>query len=220
MALTIDARVRDRFPELDIRISSLKGVKVERSYLELESFKEEVFKEISENYNLETLKDVDIFRAYRDFFWRAGIDPTKTRPAAEALIRRVLAGRPIPKINSLVDAYNLASIKTGIALAAFDEDELKGDLTARFAEPGEEFLGIGMTEPVKLKGGEIVIADEEKLIAIYPYRDSEQTMITDSTRNVLLMICGVPNVDQETLHRAEDTAVEYIVRFCGGRRQQ
>jgi DNA/RNA-binding domain of Phe-tRNA-synthetase-like protein len=220
VALTVDARVRDRFPELNIRITNLKVVKVDRSNIELESFKKEVLKQVSEDYNLETLKDIDTFRAYRDFFWRADIDPTKIRPAAEALIRRVLAGRPIPKINSLVDAYNLASIKTGIDLAAFDEDKLKGDLTARFAESGEEFFGIGMTEPMKLKGGEIIIADEEKIIAVYPHRDSDQTKITNSTHNVLLMICGVPNVDQETLHKAEDTAVEYIVKFCGGSRRQ
>jgi DNA/RNA-binding domain of Phe-tRNA-synthetase-like protein len=220
MTLTINARVRDRFPQLTICITNLKVVKVDGSNIKLESFKKEVFKQVSEDYNLKTLKDVDIFRAYRDFFWKVDIDPTKIRPAAEALIRRVLAGKPIPKINSLVDAYNLASIKTEIALAAFDEDKLKGNLTARFAESGEEFLGIGMTEPMKLKGGEIIIADEEKIIAIYPHRDSAQTKITNSTHNVLLMICGVPNLDQETLHKAEDIAVEYIIKFCGGSRQQ
>lgn len=218
MALTIDAKVRNRFPALDIRVVLLKDVKVDRSNPELEEFKEEVLREISEGYSLETLKDVDIFRAYRGFFWRVGIDPTKVRPAAEALIRRVLAGRPIPKINSLVDAYNLASIKTGIPLAAFDKEEVEGDLTARYAEPREEFLGIGMTEPVKLKGGEIVIADEEKLIAIYPHRDSDQTKIKDSTHNVLLMTCGAPGINEEILSRAEETAVKYIVRFCGGKK--
>ena len=31
-------------------------------------------------YVLETLKDEPRLRAYRDFFWRVGVDPTKVRP--------------------------------------------------------------------------------------------------------------------------------------------
>ncbi len=219
MSLLIDARVWKRFPDLAILLANLKSVKIKESTQELESFKKQVFTEVSGKYNLETLRDVDIFSVYRNFFWRTGVDPTKVRPAAEALIRRVLAGRSIPKINNLVDAYNLASIKTGVALAAFDEDVVKGDLTARFAESKEEFIGIGMNKPLELKGGEIIIADKEKIIAVYPHRDSDMTKITDSTHNITLLTCGAPQIVKETLIRAEDTAVEYIVRFCGGRRQ-
>src|SRR2546427_6186444 len=47
-------------------------------------------------YVLETLKDEPRLRAYRDFFWRVGVDPTKVRPAAEALLRRVIQGSPFP----------------------------------------------------------------------------------------------------------------------------
>jgi DNA/RNA-binding domain of Phe-tRNA-synthetase-like protein len=101
--------------------------------VELEGFKEQLFRQVKEKYSLESLKDVPIFRAYRDFFWKAGIDPTKVRPAAEALIRRILGGKAVPSINNVVDSYNLASIKTEVALAAFDEDKLKGDLIMRYA---------------------------------------------------------------------------------------
>ena len=51
------------------------------------------------NYSLDGLKDEENIRAYRDFFWKLGIDPTKIRPAAEALIRRILGGKEIPRIN-------------------------------------------------------------------------------------------------------------------------
>lgn len=99
------------------------------------------------------VKDVPIFRLYRDFFWRLGIDPTKNRPAAETLVRRILAGKPVPSINSVVDAYNLASVKTLVALAVFDADKLRRELMLRFARVGEEFLGIGMEKPLHLSGG-------------------------------------------------------------------
>ena len=214
--LKIDVQLKTRFPELTVLTRNIEGVKVEERNVELEKFEDEIMKEVREQYDLESLKNLSTFRAYRDFFWRVGIDPTKNRPAAEALIRRVLGGRTIPRINTLVDAYNLASVKTEIALAAFDADKLKGDLLMRFAERGEEFLGIGMEKPMILQGGEIVISDDEKLVAIYPHRDADNTKITEETENVLLLVCGVPGIGEETLQNAARVALEFITRFCGG----
>jgi len=110
----------------------------------------------------------------------------------------------------------LASIKTGIALAAFDEGKLTGNLLMRFAKKGEKFLGIGMEKPMELEGVEVVISDEEKLVAIYPYRDADCSKVSDETRDILLLMCGVPGIGEEILQKAADVAIEYITRFCGG----
>jgi len=216
MEVKIDVQLKTRFPELNVLACEVKGVKVEKRNVELEKFEDQIINHVRKQYSLESLKDGLTFRAYRDFFWKIGIDPTKIRPAAEALIRRVLAGRTIPLINTLVDAYNLASIKTEIALAAFDADKLKGELVMRFAEKDEEFLGIGMEKPMSLKGGEIVVSDSEKLVAVYPYRDADNTKITEKTKNVMLLVCGVPGIEEETLQNAGQVALEYILRFCNG----
>lgn len=218
MWLRVDPRLRGRFPRLKAKIVRIEGVRVERKDAGLERFKEEVISRVRARWTLLQLREEPIFRAYRDFFWRVGIDPTKIRPAAEALIRRVLRGRPIPRINTLVDAYNLASMETAVALAAFDADRVSGELFMREARAGEEFLGIGMEAPRRLKGGEVVVEDGEKLIAIYPYRDAEDSKITLQTQRVLLMICGVPGVGEETLKEAGEVALDYVTRFCGGKR--
>jgi DNA/RNA-binding domain of Phe-tRNA-synthetase-like protein len=166
--------------------------------------------------NVEELKDNPVFRAYRDFFWKVKVDPTKTRPAAEALLRRILLGNILPTINTLVDAYNLASVATSIPFGAFDLDRMTGEPFMREANVGEEFLGIGMDEPITLGGGEAVIEDDVRLIAIYPYRDDEYSKVTTSTRNFLLMTCGVPGVGDDALSHAEAVCIGYIKRFCGG----
>lgn len=216
MELKVARELRTRFLGLCTLVAQVEGVKVGRSDERLKEFSERLFEETRRRYTLESLKDVPVFRAYRDFFWRVGIDPTKVRPAAEALIRRILAGKPIPSINNAVDAYNLASIKTCIALAAFDRDLLVGELTMRFARPGEDFLGIGMQAPKKLAGEEVIVADAERLIAIYPYRDAEQTKVSGATKNVVLLICGVPGIEWDVLANAGEVAVDYVTRFCGG----
>lgn len=216
MVFEIEPRLANRFPGLRVVVGYIDGVRVGSSSADLQRFKEEVLREVKQKYSLESLKDIVAFRAYRDFFWRVGIDPTKIRPAAEALVRRILAGKPIPTINNVVDAYNLASIKTEIALAAFNRDELKGSLLMRTAERRERFLGIGMNEPMELNGGEIVISDDEKLVAVYPYRDAERSKVSEVTRNLLILVCGVPGIDERVLAEAGEVALDLVTRFCGG----
>jgi len=217
MSLKIDSEVKTRFPDLSVLTFQIKDVQIQKKDAELKKFKVEVMSQVREEYDLDSVKDHPTFRAYRDFFWSIKIDPTKIRPAAEALIRRILAGKTIPCINTLVDAYNLASIKSRIAIATFDADELEGDLLMRFAEEGEQFIGIGMNNPLILKGGEIVVSDKEKLIAVYPYRDADNTKVTEKTENITIVVCGVPGIPKQDLENASKVALEYVTRFCDGK---
>ncbi len=216
MNFEIESTLKDRFPGLNVVLGHVSNVNVRKSSNELQKVKEDICKQVKKKYTIEFLKDVPIFRAYRDFFWKVGVDPTKIRPAAEALIRRIVAGKSIPVINNVVDSYNLVSIQSEVALAVFDLEALQGDLLMRTADTGETFLGIGMDNPMELHGGEIVISDKETLIAIYPYRDAEKSKVSDTTSQVFILVCGVPGLDEKVLEEAGETAIAYITRFCGG----
>lgn len=218
MYVAINPRIKYRFPDLNIILTKINDVNITKENPRLEQLKKQVEYGINTNYKLETLKDIEIFRIYRDFFLNIKIDPTKTRPSTEALIRRVLGNNSLPNINTLVDTYNLASIITGVPLAAFDADTIQGNLEARFAEPNEKIYGIGMDKPVDLKD-EVIITDSKKIISIYPYRDSEKTKIKESTKNILLMTCGAPTIQLDFLYKAEETAIKYIIQFCGGKQE-
>ena len=214
--LRLSNELADKFPGLAAQIVYFKDVSIKREVPELETYKGEIYSSTQSRWEIEKLRDDPDFRAYRDFFWRLGIDPTKNRPAAEALIRRVLNDKPIPKINTWVDAYNMVSIQTAIPIASFDADLLEGDLLMREAEEGEEFLGIAMKKPMVLKGGEAVIQDEARLIAIYPYRDADYSKVTPDTKNVLMLMCGAPNITLVNLSESADLAKSTLTRFCGG----
>jgi len=214
LRVEVESSLLPKHPGLVVLLTSFRNLVIRQTSPDLEKLKQEVTADIKARYTLDRLKDVPIIHAYRDFFWRVGIDPTKIRPAAEALIRRILAGKTLPTINTLVDAYNLASITTCIALAAFDESKLQGSLLMRSANAGEDFLGIGMNKPMLLNGGEIVVSDSQKLIAVYPYRDADQSKVTGATRSMTLMVCGCPGISEETLLQAEITAKNFITRFC------
>jgi DNA/RNA-binding domain of Phe-tRNA-synthetase-like protein len=86
----------------------------------------------------------------------------------------------------------------------------------RKAVRGEPFHGIGMRSADSLSGVEVVIEDQGShgLIAVYPYRDSDDSKITEGTTDILFMICGVPGIDDAALKRADSLTKEYIGRFC------
>jgi DNA/RNA-binding domain of Phe-tRNA-synthetase-like protein len=214
--LEIDEALQDRFPGLAAQIIRFHDVSVKRENSELEEYKLDVYKDTQNKWEVEKLRDDPEFRAYRDFFWKLGIDPTKNRPAAEALIRRVLRDRPIPKINTWVDAYNLVSITTAVPIASFDSDLLEGNLLMREAKTGETFLGIAMDKPVVLSGGEAVIQDDKRLVAIYPYRDADYSKVSQDTKNVLMLMCGAPGITRTTLNASAKEAMTVLPRFCGG----
>ena len=214
MDLVVDPELQEDFPGLIAHLVEVGSLTVRERDERLTAFADALVREFRERLDLATLKDEPALRAYRDFYWRVGIDPTKIRPASEALLRRVLQGKEFPRINALVDAYNLASMRTRIAIAAFDTGHLHGDLTMRLARAGESFRGIGMTASVVLRGVEVVVEDAEKLVAVYPYRDADATKVTTGTRETTFMTCGVPGIEWRSLVEAAETTREYVERFC------
>jgi len=208
--------VLNAFPGICVVEGDIRSVQIALECPGLTRLKQEIIREIQSLYTLDKVKDDPVFRAYRDFFWSVGVDPTKTRPASEALVRRILSGGKIPAINTAVDAYNLASIRSGIPIAAFDADTLDGDLTLRFATEGEGFLGIGMERPVVLRKNQVIMTDAEQIIAIYPYRDSDTTKVTQKTRNIRIITCGVPNIGRQQLIEAYDLCAGYLKEYARG----
>jgi DNA/RNA-binding domain of Phe-tRNA-synthetase-like protein len=117
-----------------------------------------------------------------------------------------------------VDAVNLASVASLVPIAAFDIGKVAGDkMTLRFSNEGEEFWGIGTEGPRRLEGGELIIADGDGLVAIYPHRDAERTKLILSTTDALLIMCGAPGVPFSALKRAAELSAQYMESFCRGR---
>jgi len=199
-----------RFPELAVCIGTITDIHNEKENERIEQLREAVYQEVKTKHNIETLKDNPTVRAFRDFYWKLGIDPTKTRPSGEALLRRVLHGDELPRISAVVDAYNLASTKTILPISGFDVDLLNQPFHVRFAKNGETFTGIGMDKPITLTEQTLVLADQKQVLCIYPYRDTDLTKITMQTRNAMIIVYGVPGIDEQVLKEAAETTLDYI----------
>jgi len=208
--------VSSKFPDLSICIGTINNVNVEKDNEQIRKLKKTVYEEARANHKIETLKDNPTVRAYRDFYWKLDIDPTKTRPSGEALLRRVLRSSELPRISTVVDAYNLGSMKTIIPISGFDKDRLNPPFYVRFARKGETFTGIGMNKPLILEKKMLVLADEKQVLCIYPYRDADSTKITMQTLNVFIVGYGAPGISEEQLREAVETTLSYIKSVSGG----
>jgi len=210
------SQVSKKFPELTICIGIITNPHVEKENEQIQELKEAVYEEVRTKYNIETLRDNPTVRAYRDFYWKLDVDPTKTRPSGEALLRRVLHRRELPCISTVVDAYNLASLKTIIPISGFDKDRLNPPFQIRFAKNGEAFTGIGMNKPMTLTDKMLVLTDENQILCIYPYRDSDHTKITRQTGNVLMVGYGALGITEQQLKESVETTISCIKLVSGG----
>ena len=193
-------------------------VHVERDRVDVAEYTKRIINEVLERYTLESLTRHPIVRAYRRFMWRLGIDPTKVRPSSEALVRRILRTKSLRNINNVVDSGNFASIETLVPIGIYDLAKLKPPLLLRYAKRGEHFLPIGGKEEV-LKGNEVVLADSEKIVHIFPHRDSVYSAVSEETKSVLIVSAGVPAVPKQLAIEAVKKTINYIKVFASGRKE-
>mgnify|MGYP000274076421 CR=1 FL=1 len=200
-----------------IAYAQVSEVNVEQSGEEIHTLYEQVKRGIINKFKLEKLKEDPIVKAYRKFYWSISIDPTKQRPSSEALVRRILRGLDIPFINNIVDIGNIVSMQTLIPVGIYDVDKIKGDvLYLREAKDGELFYPIG-GKVERLMKGQIVLADEEKILHVYPHRDSDFTKVTKATRNILIVSCGVPGVPSSLVYGTVSKIINIVLEYVGGK---
>ena len=133
----------------------------------------------------ESLKEQSGIAATRRVYKACGKDPSRYRPASEALIRRMLQGKELYQINTLVDLINLASIAYGYSIGGFDAGKFVGDtLTLGIGREGEPYEGIGRGM-INIHGLP-VYRDAEGGVGT-PTSDHERTKITMDTRHLVYL---------------------------------
>ena len=159
----------------------------------------------------DSIKQQPAIAATREAYRRLGKDPSRYRPSAEALRRRLLRGLELYKIDTLVDLINLVSLRTGYSIGGFDADKIQGtDLCLGVGWAGEPFEGIG--RGVLNIEGLPVWRDALGGIGT-PTSDNERTKMDVGTRRILTIINGYDG-DEQRLNEAAGITQELLVRFA------
>ena len=149
----------------------------------------------------ESLKELSGIAATRAVYKRCGKDPSRYRPASEQLIRRMLQGKELYQIDTLVDLVNLASIAFGYSIGGFDADKMVGDtLTLGVGREGEPYEGIGRGQ-LNIAGLP-VYRDSQGGVGT-PTSDHERTKMTLATTHLLVLINGYDGDEERVRQNAE-----------------
>jgi DNA/RNA-binding domain of Phe-tRNA-synthetase-like protein len=151
--------------------------------------------------------------ATRSMYRKLGIDPTKTRPSSEALLRRVKKGDGLPRVNTLVDLCNWCSAEFQLPYGLYDRDKLNGSIQLRVGQNGDEYPGI-RKDTVHLDGRP-TLADASGPFG-NPTSDSARAMVTPSTTRALLVIFVPREVPRTAIERVLDVTAERALRFAHG----
>jgi DNA/RNA-binding domain of Phe-tRNA-synthetase-like protein len=151
--------------------------------------------------------------AVRTMYKKVGIDPTKTRPSNEALLRRVRKGDAIPRINSAVDVINWCSLEFQLPYGLYDASKISGPVTMRLGAEGEKYAGI-RKEEVNV-GGRITVADGTGAFG-NPTSDSSRTMVTPATSELLVIVYAPVEVPQRQLDHVVGVTAERLASIIGG----
>ena len=159
----------------------------------------------------ESLKEIPSIAATRRVYRACGKDPSRYRPAAEALIRRMLQGKSLYQIDTLVDLVNVASIAFGYSIGGFDADKFKGDtLTLGIGREGEPYEGIG--RGMINIAGLPVYRDAEGGVGT-PTSDNERTKMEIGTTHLVVLINGYDGDEKRVRENAE--YIQTLIRkYC------
>ena len=160
----------------------------------------------------ETLKQMPSIEATRRIYRACGKDPSRYRPASEALIRRMLQGKELYQINTIVDLINLASIRFGYSIGGFDASKFVGDtLTLGIGCAGEPYEGIGRGM-LNIEGLP-VYRDAQGGVGTRA-SDNERTKIEIGTTHTCILINGYDG-NEEGVSANADFLVQLLTNYAG-----
>jgi DNA/RNA-binding domain of Phe-tRNA-synthetase-like protein len=149
----------------------------------------------------------------RRLYRAVGVDPTRTRPSSEALLRRVLRSQPLYRLGNAIDACNLASLSFLLPIGLYDLDRVEGDVLLRLGRPGESYEGI-RKGPVHLEG-RLGLFDRRGPFGS-PTSDSARTSVDESTHGLLAVIMATAAYPAEAMARHLELLASLTTRHCGG----
>jgi DNA/RNA-binding domain of Phe-tRNA-synthetase-like protein len=155
--------------------------------------------------------------AFHEILRKVGVNPRRDQPSVERLLNFALKRGTLPAINSLVDAYNLVSIRSFCSLGAHDLDRIALPVSLRLLNGTETFTPLGSTTEVVVKPGEYGYVDAHgRVLCRLDVVQAEFSKVTSDTVNALLIVEGTAGHRPEMLHKAVAEAMELILRHCGG----
>lgn len=206
-AVRIAEDVRTHVPDLFVESATADRLSVSKDAPHLDDAVSEILGRWSAS-TAEDLARLPEILSYRELSRRFSEQFGAAVPAVENVVTRHLMKGKFPRINSLVDAANVASLRNLIPVGLFDLHSIAGDVTLGIASGEEHIVPLGKTKSEAVPPGFPVLRDREKVISIVGVRDSAQTMIVPATTAVLAFSWGIDGISREKVRATLSDCIE------------
>lgn len=186
------------------------NVKVAPSSDELLELIDNELVEVAANLKREDIAKIPSLQATRQAYKALGKDPSRYRPSAEALLRRVTSGKGLYRVNNVVDILNLISVKTGYSIGGYDFDKINGAIRWGRGAADEPYEAIGRGA-LNIEGLP-VLRDETGAFGS-PTSDSTRTMVTEETQVFLVVVFGFGAGEEKELNDVVEVMERLIPMF-------
>jgi DNA/RNA-binding domain of Phe-tRNA-synthetase-like protein len=210
MEISIDESLAGR---VRLGALALAGVAVRSGDPALDAAVDGYCAELRERYGEGRSSEVPGAADARTLYKALGLDPTKTRPSNEALLRRALKGQTLYRISTLVDALNLGSLREQLPFGLYDLDRIAPPVTLRRGGAGESYEGI-RKGAVHVEGRPVLV--DARGPFGNPTSDSARTMIRLETTRALVTCYAPAACRADRMEGVLDRTRDTLVRFCGG----
>ncbi len=206
MKITISKELQQLLPEFHVHAYHMQ-IEVASSEVTEEAI-QYYEQKIKEEYSLEDILNIPLIKQGRDGYKTLGKDPSRYRLACESLLRRLVKGYGLYRINNVVDAGNLLSLALFRSTAILDYHKIQGDITIRLGTKDDIYYGIGRG----LLNVEAIPLYEDQVSPFgSPTSDTLRTMITPETKEILVMvICFGPSSESEI----DQTVINLYATTC------
>jgi len=168
--------------------------------------------EITQRYNLAELAAVPRIGAVRRMYKKLTFDPSRYRPASEAMVRRILQGKGLYCVNSAVDVNNYCSVKFLLPMGLYDLGRIHGDVRYLVAASGTYTNIAGNSVSTD---GKPFLADELGVFG-NPTADSQRTAVTMDTDKLLSVIYPDSEIDSQELEAIVNFTASMLKSYNGG----
>ena len=212
VSLTIDGEILDSCPDCRIGCLVINNVTIAGSSPALSQEFLQLQNEVAKIYNIEGLTQLPPIMAVRAMYKKLDFDPSRYRPASEALVRRVLQHKSLYYVNSAVDASNYCSLKFLVPFGLYDWDKIEGAIVYRRAHDGS-YVNMGGNQVST--DGKPFLTDQLGVFG-NPTSDSRRTAVSLTTRNLLSVVYAGSGTGREELARILEFTGEILTRYNGG----
>jgi DNA/RNA-binding domain of Phe-tRNA-synthetase-like protein len=199
-----DHEIIERFPGVVGGVIHADGVSNRPAPAELTAAFMAEQQSVRERIGDTPLSELPTLMAWRSVFRGFGVNPTKYRCAAEALLRRLIKQGELPAINTLVDLANLVSIRYALPVAVFDQAAVSGGTTVRFAHGGETWADLGSSGAEHPEPGEVIFCDDDDVVSArrWCWRQSRPSAAAEGTTDILITVEAHHDAAADDIDRA------------------